>query len=241
MQLFSNYIKENKKENQNFNHIIDFTVLQDDIDTEEINRICIDSVKQGYNSICVKPQNVLFFKNNIKRNTNMKISTLIDYPIGKKNIKEKLTEIKIAILDGVDEVDVVINYEKFIKIQDDIISVNIFKNELRDLVSFCHGENSIIIKFIIETDALNNKTIKKLCDISREVGVDYIMTSTGYYNFDKQETLDNKLKKVEYMKNVLKDTVLIKVSGGIKSYEDVLNCIKAGADRIGTSVKIIYY
>lgn len=240
MQKFS-IILEGNQGIKNYNHMIDYTSLKEDNNIDKIESVCRDAKEGKYYSVCIKPDFISVAKSFLD-GSDVKVCSVISFPGGIDSTKDKIVEASKAIAEGADEIDVVMNYKKLIKGVDekDEKILEYVEDEIRELTSLCHGENNVVIKVIIETDLLDLEKIKKACEICQKAGVDYVKTSTGYVEVAKQELLDQKLKKVKYMKDILGDRTFIKVSGGIKTIEDIEKCLQAGADRIGTSAKIVY-
>jgi len=216
-----------------YNKIIDFTYLGVDVNIDKIRKICNEAKTYGFHSICIKPEYVPYAKQFLK-GSEIKICTVISFPEGTDKPKEKLKESETAIIDGADEVDVVMNYKMLktaLKIEDEEEKerkLEYITSEISNLVRLCHGINSVIIKVIIETGQLTLEQIKSACEICTKCGVDFVKTSTGHHGGADVE-------KVKFMRKILPDSVKIKASGGIRSIEDIEKFVKAGAERIGTS------
>ena len=182
----------------------------------------------NFYSVCILPQYVAvansFLKNKIK------ISALIDFPKGQSDVKQKINSIDEAIVNGANEIDVVINY-KLIK---DSEEQNTLENEIRELTEYCHKEG-VIIKIIIEIGSLNYQEIEAICRMAINSNVDFIMTSTG--KLPNDDSFETKLEKVKFMRKILPDDIKIKFSGGIRLNSQIKELLEV-ADRIGTSVII---
>jgi len=235
MRKFKELIIEKNIQKYKYNKIIDYTYLSNDLNVDKIKEICDNAILYNFYSVCVKPEYVSYV-NHFLDNTNIKTVSIISFPNGVDKIKEKISKIEEVVINGVDEVDVVMNFKllKKVSIVDDIDKYNknidIIKEEISSISRVCHGINSIILKIIIETSDLTLEQIKLVCDICVENGVDYIMTSTGMSK--KGAEID----KVRFMRKILPDSVRIKASGGIRTIDDISNFVKAGSDRIGTSI-----
>ena len=234
MKKFGELITE-KSQEYRYNQLIDYTYLKNDISIDMVKEICDNAKKYNFYSVCVKPNYITYVKQFLK-DTNIKVCTVISFPHGVDKIKSKISEIEESIINGVDEIDVVMNY-KLLKKTTNIIdeekynkNIEIIKNEISTISRLCHGVNSIILKVIIETSDLTLEQIKLSCDICVESGVDYIMTSTGMSKYGAD------IEKVRFMRKILPDSVKIKASGGIRTIEDINKFVKVGSDRIGTSV-----
>jgi len=128
---------------------------------------------------------------------------------------------KLQSLDTLEE-------EKYQDIYDDLVQ------DVRSVTQVCH-KNGIITKVIIETGALTYEQIKVACDVCIDAGADFVKTSTGFLKSD--DLLEKKLDKVKYMKRILPDYMKIKVSGGVRCYDDAVKFLPY-VDRIGTSANM---
>ena len=214
----------NNKEKEEYNKLIDYTKISDNLTIDQIKDMCKEAENNNFCAVCILPQFVATTNSFLKSNT--KISALIDFPKGENDIKNKINEIDNAIVNGANEIDVVINY-KLIKNEEDHDSL---AEEIRKLTEYCHREG-VIIKIIIEIGDLNFQEIETICKMSSDV--DYIMTSTG--KLPNDDTFENKIEKVKFMRKILPDEVKIKISGGIRTIEQVKDVLPF-VDRIGVSI-----
>ena len=208
------------------------TIKENEVKIKELVK---EAIEYKFKSVMIRCKHVPLAKNIINsKKSNLKIGTVIDFPLGSSLTHEKVKEANYAIEKGVDEIDVVIDYNAFIeknidKVADDILQV-----------SSSALNNNKIIKWIIETAALSNNQIKKISELIRDTITDnfsiqnkvYIKTSTGYYNQCKPNgaTLES-LKIIKEFSGNLQ----IKASGGISTAKKTQKMINAGASRIGTS------
>lgn len=200
---------------------IDHTNLSPVLSSENLIRLCKEAIQYNFASVVVNPYYVNLaneFLNKVKSNT--KICTVIGFPLGQNTSEIKRLEARQAILDGANELDMVINIAA-LKDGD----FNVIENEINDLVSL--SEN-ITTKVIIETGLLSDEEKRDVCIIAKKSGVDYIKTSTGVNS--RGATVED----IEFIKNIV-PSMKIKASGGIKNLETAKEMISAGADRIGTS------
>jgi deoxyribose-phosphate aldolase len=160
------------------------------------------------------------------KNSNVKVATVIGFPLGYSATPSKATEIQKAIDDGADELDVVINVSA-VKSGD----WNYVQNDIKT-VALATQMKGKIIKVILETGLLNKKEIKKLCEICTDVGVDYVKTSTGFNGEGAT------VEVVEYLRENLPSSIKIKASGGIRTTKKAKDMLEAGANRLGTSSSI---
>jgi deoxyribose-phosphate aldolase len=165
----------------------------------------------------------------ILRNSPVKVATVIGFPFGYEAIEAKVAEIVLAIVDGADELDMVINISS-IKNSD----WNFIASEITTILPIVKSKNKII-KVIIESGILTDDEIIKCCDIYGAAGVDFVKTSTGYAEKGAS------VHAVKLIRAHLADPVKMKASGGIKTYQFAKELIEAGAIRLGcsSSVEII--
>ncbi len=207
---------------------IDHTILKPTTTLSEIEKLCNEGIQYRFAAVCVPP---LFVKKakELVGNTPVKVATVIGFPFGYSAIEAKVAEIVLAIVDGADELDMVINISA-IKNND----WQFVANEINTILPIIKSRNKVI-KVIIESGILTDDEIIKCCDIYGAAGVDYLKTSTGYAEHSAS------VHAVLLMRKHLSDAVKIKASGGIGSYQFAKELIDAGADRIGcsSSVQII--
>ena len=204
-----------------YSSYIDHTLLKADASAIEIKKLCQEALKYEFFSVCVNPCNVKL-ANKYLKNTEVKVCSVVGFPLGANDPKTKLFEAKKAIKDGADEIDVVINIAK---LKDK--KYKYVEKELANIVKVSKGK--AIVKAIIETCLLNKEEIKKACEIVYASGVDYVKTSTGFSKYGAR------VEDVELIKEICKDKIKIKASGGISDLYTMKALIGAGATRIGTS------
>lgn len=205
----------------NYSNYIDHTLLKADAVEKDIKKLCKEAKDYDFFSVCINPCFVKYAKKCL-RGSNVKVCTVIGFPLGANNTKVKLLEAKKAIGDGADEIDVVFNISKFKDKKYTYVG-----KELAKIVDLCGKK--VLVKVIIETCYLTKEEILRACQLVYECGVDFVKTSTGY------GTGGANVEDVKMMREVCKDRLKIKASGGIKTLAQVQEFILAGADRIGTS------
>lgn len=206
------------------NEFIDHTFLSPDCTREDIERICEEAIQHGFHAVCIPP----FFVGHAKRKlqgSQVKLATVVAFPYGYAETAVKVQEIRRAIDEGADELDIVINLSA-LKSKDwayviSDLTVVTTTVRLRGKVS----------KVIIEIGALNAEERQKVCDICNEVKPTFVKTSTGTQGGATVED-------VRYLRNQLHSDIKIKASGGIRNRQAALALIEAGADRLGTSAGI---
>lgn len=204
---------------------IDHTLLKPTTLVADIERLCSEAIHYQFAAVCVPP---LFVKKAtaLVEGSNVKVATVIGFPFGYSAIEAKVAELVLAILDGADELDVVINISA-IKNND----WQFLANEINAILPIVKSKQRAI-KIIIESGILTEEEIIKCCDLYGAAGVDFMKTSTGYA--EKGATVE----AVQLMRRHLADNIRIKASGGIKTYTFAKQLIDAGADRLGCSSSI---
>lgn len=207
---------------------IEHTTLKADTSLNAIKKLCKEAIDNEFVGVCVPPYFVKDAKALLK-NTTVKLVTVVGFPLGYSTTPSKVEEVKKAIDEGADEIDMVINITALKNKDYAYVS-----NDISSLATLVHLKGAIL-KVIIETALLTQKEKVKILEICDEIGVDYVKTSTG---FAKEGA---KVEDIELMRSKLSDKIKIKASGGIKTKQQAIALIKAGADRLGASsgVKLV--
>jgi len=214
---------------ENLNKYVEHTLLKQDATEADLIKLFEEAKENKFLGVCVNPCYVKLAYENLK-GTDVKIVTVIGFPLGANTSETKVFETINAIKDGADEIDMVINVTKVKDRQTDYIV-----DEIRMIKSACDVHN---LKVIIETDLLTKEEIKYACECAIKGGADFVKTSTGFV----KNGVGAKVEDVELMYNTVKDAGLqVKASGGIRDKETAISMIKAGAVRLGTSsgIKIV--
>ncbi len=199
---------------------IDHSLLKPTATYQDIERICNEAIEYGFYSVCINPFHVRRVRE-ILKDSEVKICTVVGFPLGANTLKSKLIEATTAQMDGAHELDIVWNLGAFKS--GDYVYV---EEEIRTLV--CYTE-SCIHKIIVETAYLTDEEKIKAVEIVVNSGAEFIKTSTGF------APEGAKVEDVKLFKELAGNKVKIKAAGGIRDYETALKMIKAGADRLGTS------
>ena len=206
---------------QQINKFIEHTHLKPTITGKDVDLLVKQSIEHQFVGVCVPPFWVKRAKREIAE-APVQLVTVIGFPLGYNMTETKLEETKLAIRDGADELDLVLNVSAFKE------GMNWPKIEIAKCSKLVHDHYKLI-KVIIETAYLQEEEIRQLCRICADAGVDFVKTSTGFAHLGAQAD------HIRLMREVLPSNVGIKASGGIKTYEQAMEMIQAGADRIGTS------
>lgn len=207
-------------EKQEILNKVDHTLLAQTATWEDIKKICDDGIKYNVASVCIPPCYVLDAKKYV--GDKLKICTVIGFPNGYNTTNAKVYETIEAVEKGADEIDMVINIGALKDKKYEYV-----ENEISKIKAACCGK---VLKVIIETCLLTDEEKVKMCEIVNKAGADYIKTSTGF------STNGATIEDVRLFKeNLSGSKVKIKAAGGVKSFEDAIEFINFGADRLGTS------
>ena len=204
---------------------IDHTILKPTTLLSDIEKLCAEAKQYHFAAICIPPNFVKKAKV-LTEGSAVKVATVIGFPFGYSAVESKIAEILLAIVDGADELDVVINISA-IKNNDWLY----LANEINHIMPIIRSKNKVI-KIIIESGILTDDEIIKCCEIYGLAGIDYLKTSTGYA--EKGATVE----AVKLFRLHLPDAVQIKASGGIRDYAFAKQLIDAGATRLGCSAGV---
>ncbi len=212
--------RKNRSRNMDYNKLIDHTNLKQDAQEADIIKLCDEAKEHHFASVCVNPNYVSLCKERLA-GSDVKVCTVIGFPLGQTTTTAKIDETKDAIFEGADEIDMVINVSW---IKDKRYDKVLY--EIQRLKRYCHDR---ILKVILETCLLSDEEIVKACEIAKKAGADFVKTSTG---FSKGGAT---VHAVELMRKTVGPDMGVKASGGIKTKEDMIKMVEAGASRIGTS------
>ena len=205
------------------NKYIDHTLLKADATKEQITKLCNEAKQYDFASVCVNTCYVPLCKELLK-DSDVKVCTVVGFPLGAMDSKSKAYEAKTAVLNGAEEVDMVINIGA-LKDKD-------YKYVTNDIKEIVEASKPAIVKVIIETCLLTDEEKIEACKCALEAKAAFVKTSTGF------STNGATLEDVKLMKETVKDNCKVKAAGGIRTYEDAIKMIEAGADRLGCSAGI---
>lgn len=207
--------------------MIDHTLLRADATRSEITKLTEEAKKYEFASVCVNPTWVAYSAEQLS-GTQVKVCTVIGFPLGATITTVKAFEAKEAIANGAAEVDMVINIGALKDGNDDFV-----EKDIKAVVDAAAGK--ALVKVIIETCLLSDEEKVRACELSVKAGADFVKTSTGF------STGGATPEDVALMRKTVGDKVGVKASGGVRSLEDMKQMIEAGATRIGASsgVKIM--
>lgn len=209
------------------NKYIDHTILKAVATQSDIKILCEEAVKFDFASVCVNPSNVKI-SHELLKDSNVKVCTVIGFPLGANTIESKVFETKNAIENGAQEIDMVINIGALKE-----MDLKYLERELSEIKSAC-GEK-VLLKVIIETCYLNEEEKVAISKLVGKLNIDFIKTSTGF------GTGGATFEDVKIMKDNIGENTKIKASGGVSDFETAKAYIDLGCERIGTSngIKIV--
>ncbi|HFU3843682.1 TPA: deoxyribose-phosphate aldolase [Streptococcus suis] len=202
------------------NKYIDHTILKPETTKEQVAQILAEAKEYDFASVCVNPTWVAYAAQELK-DSDVKICTVIGFPLGANTPAVKAFETKDAIENGADEIDMVINIGALKSKNDGLV--------LEDIQAVVAASGDKLVKVIIETCLLTEEEKVKACQLSKEAGADFVKTSTGF------STGGATVEDVALMRKTVGPDMGVKASGGARSYEDAIAFIEAGATRIGAS------
>lgn len=206
-----------------FNKYFDHTILKADATAEQIEKVCREAIEYDFASVCVNQYRTKMVAD-ILRDTDVKVCTVVGFPLGAVSTAVKKYEAECAMNDGTDEIDMVINIGALKDGDYDYV--------LSDIKGVRETCTDITLKVIIETCLLNDEEKRQACVIAEKAGADFVKTSTGF------STGGAKTEDVAIMRDTVGDRLGVKASGGIHTYDEAMSMINAGADRLGTSATL---
>ena len=203
-----------------YNKLIDHTLLKQDASPEQIVKLCEEAKQFDFMSVCVNPAYVPLAAKCLE-GSDVKVCTVIGFPLGMNLTKTKVEEAQLCIREGAQEIDMVINVGMLKAGHDDYV-----EEEIRELKAVAGG---LVLKVIIETCLLTDEEKVRACEAAKRAGADFVKTSTGF------STGGATPHDVALMRKTVGPEMGVKASGGVRTHEDLLAMVEAGANRIGTS------
>lgn len=204
-----------------FAKLIDHTLLKPDATAEAIKKICEEAKVHSFASVCVNPAWVKLC-HTMLQDTDVKVCTVIGFPLGATTTETKAFETKNAIENGATEIDMVINIGA-LKDQADAV----VEEDIRAVVEA--AKNQALTKVIIETSLLSDEEKVRACELAVKAGADYVKTSTGFSGGGAT------VEDISLMRKTVGPDIGVKASGGVRTTEDAEKMVAAGATRIGAS------
>lgn len=202
---------------------IDHTLLKPQATQEEILKLIEEAKIYDFASVCINPAWVKL-THKMLQDTNIRVCTVIGFPLGATSTASKVCETKIAVEDGADELDMVISIGELKSGNYDYV-----KNDIKKVVE---ASGDKLVKVIIETCLLTDEEKVKVCLLAKEAGANYVKTSTGF------STGGATTHDVKLMRQAVGTQMGVKASGGIHTKREMMDMIESGASRIGASCGI---
>ena len=206
-------------------HLIDHTLLRPDASREQVAALCRETIAYHFFSVMVNPSNIAQAVSLVS-GTDVKVGTVIGFPLGANTTQTKLAEAADALLLGAHELDMVINIGALKS-----GSRTLVQTEIKLLADKCHDGNAIL-KVILENCLLTTDEKLLACQMCAEAGADFVKTSTGF------STSGATAADVSLMRGVVGHKLGVKAAGGIRTAADLQAMVAAGADRIGASASV---
>jgi deoxyribose-phosphate aldolase len=208
----------------NIAKMIDHTILKAFATEEDVKIICREAKEYEFFSVCINPGYIELAKKELE-GSDVKVCTVIGFPLGANTTDTKAFETKDAISKGAHEVDMVINISALKDKKYDYV-----QNDIKAVVDA--AEKKALVKVIIETCYLTDEEKKIACELAKKAGADYVKTSTGF------GTGGSTPQDIKLMRDTVGPEIGVKASGGVRNIEDAIAVINAGATRIGASASI---
>jgi len=208
-----------------FAGLIDHTLLKPEASRDEIRKLCQEAARFGFASVCINPWNVPLAAEML-RGTNVKVCTVVGFPLGATLPQVKIHEAEEAIKLGAQEIDMVINIGALKSSQDDVV-----ESDIRGVVEASH-RGGAICKVILETALLTTEEKVRGSLACKKAGADFVKTSTGF------SSAGATAEDVALMRAVVGSEIGVKAAGGVRSFEDLKKMVCAGATRIGASASV---
>jgi deoxyribose-phosphate aldolase len=215
-----------------FAKTVDHTLLKPDAKEQEIVRLCEEAARYHFAAVCVPPCYVRLATNELRR-ADVKVATVVSFPFGADATAVKTAAVREAISGGASELDVVMNISKFLSGEFDYVADELASLvEVVSVVAMNTGLNDVVLKVIIETAYLSDKMKRLATQIVAASGADFVKTSTG---FGPPGATPG---DVALLREEAPEVLAVKASGGIRTLEDALDMLNAGASRLGMSSSV---
>ncbi|MCI6789171.1 MAG: deoxyribose-phosphate aldolase [Mollicutes bacterium] len=203
-----------------YNKFIDNTLLKQDATDAAIKALCKESKEYDFKSVCVNPAYIRLCKEELK-GSDVLVCTVIGFPLGSMTTEAKVFETDDAIAKGADEIDMVINISRLKEHDDKYV-----EDEIRLIKKACGNHT---LKVIIECCLLTEEEKVRACLLAKNAGADFVKTSTGFSIHGAT------IEDVKLMRETVGPLMGVKAAGGVRTHEEMVEMVKVGATRIGTS------
>jgi deoxyribose-phosphate aldolase len=200
---------------------VDHTILKPEVTQDQIDKLIEEAIEYKFYSVCVNSSWVTYCAKKL-RGTGVKIASVVGFPLGAMDARSKSFEARGAVENGASEIDMVINVGALKAGEHKVV-----EDDIRWVLRACRG--TTVLKCIIETALLSDAEKVTACQIAKRAGAQFVKTSTGFSS--NGATVED----VALMRKTVGPDMGVKASGGIRSYDDAITMIQAGATRLGTS------
>src|SRR5918998_6013139 len=215
-----------------FAKTVDHTLLKPDATGDQIVILCGEAARYHFAAVCIPPCYVRPASKEL-RGTDVKVATVVSFPFGNDATAVKTAAVREAITRGASELDVVINISKFLSGEFDYVADELASlTQEVSVVAMNNGLNDVVMKVIIETAYLSDKMKRLATQIVAASGADFVKTSTGFGPGGAT------VEDVALLREEAPEGLAVKASGGIKTLEDALDILNAGASRLGMSASV---
>jgi deoxyribose-phosphate aldolase len=215
-----------------FAKTVDHTLLKPEATEEQIVSLCAEAARYHFAAVCIPPCYVRLAAREL-RGTDVKVATVVSFPFGNDATAVKTAAVREAITRGASEIDVVMNISKFLSGEFDYVADELASlTQEVSVVAMNNGLNDVVMKVIIETAYLTDKMKRLATQIVASSGADFVKTSTGF-GPGGATTED-----VALLREEAPEGLAVKASGGIRTLEDALEILNAGASRLGMSASV---
>lgn len=216
-----------------FAKTVDHTLLKPDIREQDVVRLCEEAAHYHFAAVCIPPCYVRRATREL-RGVDVKVATVVSFPFGNDTTAVKTAAVREAIVGGASELDVVMNVSKFLSGEFSYVAGELAGlTEEVSVVAMNNGLNDVVVKVIIETAYLPDEKTKRLATrMVAESGADFVKTSTGF------APLGATAEDVSLLRQAAPEGVAVKASGGIRTLEDAMELLNAGASRLGMSSSV---
>jgi deoxyribose-phosphate aldolase len=204
--------------------MIDHSVLRPDSTEKDVEKACSLAIDLGLAAVVVNPAHISTVAANLKGSA-VKACSVISFPFGLSTTEAKVAETKSVLAQGAEEIDMVMNFSALRSGKE-----NYVLNDIRSITDLARsGAKKVVVKVILETCYLNETEKKQACLLAVEGGADFVKTSTGFGSAGAT------VEDVRLMRETVGPKIGVKAAGGIRTAEQAIQMIEAGANRIGTS------
>lgn len=215
-----------------FAKMVDHTLLKPDATEKDVRRICKEAARHHFAAVCIPPCYVRLAAKELRR-TDVKVATVVSFPFGNDTTAVKIAAVRDAIIGGASELDVVMNVSRFLSgdfsyVAEELSSVT----QEVGAVAMNNGLNDAVVKVIIETAYLTDEMKRLAVQIVASSGADFVKTSTGFAPAGATP------RDVSLLRQEAPEGLAVKASGGIRTLEDAMDIVNAGASRLGMSASV---